>query len=137
MFGHQEAAYDVGAQYPLEHGGVDVEDVLARWYPGGVIDQRVDPSPGVVDVSGGLDHRCLVGDVSLDRERPGGTRQFVDFGGDGLCLRVSAGQHGYPGALLGEPEREGTTESAPGAGHHDNFLSEINIHLDPSLSIFV
>src|SRR6185437_13012527 len=74
---------------------------------------------------------------SLDRERPGGTRQFVDFGGDGLCLRVSAGQHGYPGALLGEPEREGTTESAPGAGHHDNFLSEINIHLDPSLSIFV
>src|SRR6185437_3137948 len=133
--GHQEAAYDVGAQYSLEQGGVDVEDVLARWYPGGVVDQRVDPSPGVVDLGGGLDHRWLVGDVGLDRERPGGARQFVDFGGDGVCLRVSAGQHGYPGALLGEPERP--TEPARGAGHHDNLGREINVHLDPSLPVCV
>src|SRR6185437_15781458 len=132
--GHQEAAYDVGAQYALEQGGVEVEDVLARWYPGGVVDQRVDPSPGVVDLRGCLDHRWLVRDVGLDRERPRGARQFVYFGHDGVCLLASAGQHGYPGALLGEPERERPTQSPRGTGHHDDFVREINIHLDPSLS---
>jgi hypothetical protein len=54
-----------------------------------------------------------------------------------VCLFAPAGQHGYPGAVLGEPERERPTESAPGAGHHDNFVREINIYLDPSLSVCV
>ena len=94
----------------------------------GVVDQHVDPAPGLGDLSRKGAHRSSVAHVQGRRDHLGGPEGPQVFG-DGLqgvgAARADRQAHAFPG----EGRCDGPTDSAAGAGYDHPFGAEIDMHV--------